>query len=903
MSGFTKRVCRGCGLWLRASLQPATPLGLIMIAACWLALAYATSVERAKTLEGAISRSGNITRLFEESTDQTLLGIDRTLMLLRKGYEDAPDHFDLRNWAERTAVTASATIQISIVGSDGFMKATTTDYSGPPLYLGDREHFLAHVDSGVDTLFISKPVIGRASGKWSIQLSRGIWRKDGVFGGIIIASLDPDFIQAFYETVNLGSHGTIILRRLDGVILASRGLLSPALGRQAVLQPLPDALVEPPTGHYWGRGNIDGVKRLIAYRFDAKFPVIETVGRAESDVFETYLHDRNTYLAVAVFITILVLFAIMGAAHYQIRLDRVRDNLRRSEAEAIERAHALELKSRELEVTLDYMGQGIIMTDADGNVRVTNRQAITLLGLPELFRFDRPMTKGLVPDPAKPEADGLALELLDPGIDEPRKPGAGSMDIQVYQRTLPDGAVLEIHSAQLQEGGTVRTIGDITERKRAEQEIERIAHHDALTGLANRPLLHSRIDQALGRMRRYEESFAILCIDLDRFKIVNDTFGHQAGDVILRQVTDRLLQCARDIDTVARIGGDEFVVLQANVGKPEDVTPLAKRILLAMSAPCDINGNPVVIGASIGIALAPSDGATADELLRHADLALYRSKSNRRNDFCFFDAEIGQSATRRVKLDLELREALARGQFELWYQPWINIASGRIAGCEALLRWRHPVRGLISPMEFIPTAEETGLIRPLGDWVLRRACRDACGWPNHIKLAVNLSAAQFLGGRLSESVLDALAEAGLEAKRLEIEITETLIIDDYEGPREALRQMRDHGIRVALDDFGTGYSSLTHLRQLLIDRIKIDRSFVAEITTRADCAAIVSAVIALGNSLGVAITAEGVETRDQLVILRAAGCTEAQGYLFSRPKPAAEILKILQSDGADVIAA
>jgi len=322
-----------------------------------------------------------------------------------------------------------------------------------------------------------------------------------------------------------------------------------------------------------------------------------------------------------------------------------------------------------------------------------------------------------------------------------------------------------------------------------------------------------------------------------------------------------------------------------------------------MTTPCDINGNPVVIGASIGIALAPSDGASAEELLGHADLALYRSKSNGRNDFRFFDAEIGESAAKRVKLDLELREALARDQFELWYQPWINIVSGRIAGCEALLRWRHPIRGLIGPMEFIPTAEETGLIGPLGDWVLRRACRDACGWPRQIKLAVNLSAAQFIGGKLAESVLDALAESGFEAERLEIEITETLIIDDYEGPREALRRMREHGVSVALDDFGTGYSSLTHLRQLLIDRIKIDKSFVAEIATREDCAAIVSAVISLGNTLGVAITAEGVETHDQLVILRAAGCTEAQGYLFSRPKPAAEILKTLSAEGVGVIAA
>ncbi len=860
-------------MWWPALLQPITPLCLLMIAVCWIAVAVETSIERTQALQGAIQQSENLARLFEESTDQTLLGIDRTLKLLRTGYESDREHFDLRNWAERTAVINPLTIQISIIGSDGFVKATTTDYSGGPLYIGDREHFIAHVNSTADTLFISKPMVGRASGKWSIQLSRALREKDGKFGGIIIASLDPAFIQTFYESVNLGAHGTLLLRRLDGVILASRGVEGPSLGRQVMLQPLPTVLMEAPTGYYWGRGRVDGIKRLVAYRIDAKFPLIETVGRAESDVFEIYLRDRRIYVAVAATVTFLLLLAIAGGAHYQIRLDRAASSLRRSEVEAKERAYALELKSRELEVTLDYMGQGIVMTDADDKVRVANRQAVALLG-PDLTTRD--------------------------ALASPDRPGceSASRDIEVYQITQPSGTVLEIHSASLQEGGTVRTISDITERKRAEQEIEQVAHHDALTGLANRIMLGNRIDLAFSHMRRYRQGFAILCIDLDRFKIVNDTFGHQAGDAVLRQVTDRLCDCVRDVDTVARVGGDEFVVLQANVGVPRDVVPLAKRILHAMSLPCEINDSRVVIGASIGIALAPSDGECADALLRHADLALYRSKSNGRNDLCFFNSEIGQSATKRAKLEFELREALARDQFELWYQPWIYIESERISGCEALLRWRHPVRGLIYPAEFIPAAEEMGLVGPLGEWVLRRACRDACEWPRHVRLAVNLSAAQFFDGKLAETVLETLAETGFEARRLEMEITETVIIGEYERPREALRQLRDHGIGIALDDFGTGYSSLTHLRELLVDRIKIDKSFVAEITTRADCAAIVSAVIGLGNTLGVAITAEGVETRDQLAILQSAGCSEAQGYLFSRPKTAAETLKILLEDVA-----
>jgi diguanylate cyclase (GGDEF)-like protein len=768
----------GCYEWLPASLQPATLFGLIMIAACWIGLAFVTSIERDKILEGAIQQSENLVRLFENNTVQTFERFDRTLLLLRKSLEDDPVHFDLREWAERTALVGGLTIQLAVIGADGFTIATTAD--GPPLYIGDREHFLAQVDVSSDKLFISKPVLGRASGKWSIQFSRRVRRPDGGFGGIIVISIDPNFVEKFYQTIDLGSQGSVILRNLDGVILAERGVSGNNLGRQVTPQVYRDALARAAAGHYWGGGAIDGTNRLVAYRVSKNFPLIFTVGRADDDIFKGYQRNRIMYFAAAVIITFLVLIAIAVGIRHQTRLHRVRDNLRRSEAQARERAHELELKSREI-----------------------------------------------------------------------------------------------VH----------------------------IAHHDMLTGLANRILLHDHIDQAFARLWRHQESFAILCLDLDRFKIANDTLGHKAGDVLLQQVAGRLRQCVRDVDTVARVGGDEFVVLQANVELPADVTQLANRILRAVSEPYDVSGNPVVISASIGIAIAPSNGASRDKLLSHADLALYRAKSNGRNDFSFFDIEMEQAAVKRSNLELELRTALARDAFELWYQPWVNIITGRIVGCEALLRWRHPVRGLLAPMEFIPIAEETGLIGRLGDWVLRRACQDAASWPQDIKLAVNLSAAQFIGGNLYGTILNALADSGLEAKRLELEITETLIVDDYEGTRETLSQLRCHGISIALDDFGTGYSSLTHLRQLLFNRIKIDKSFVAEMTTSADCAAIVSAVIALGDRLGVSITAEGIETADQLAILRAAGCTEAQGFLFSKPRPVAEILELLSAGTAQLIAA
>lgn len=773
-------VSRGYGAWLRASLQPGTLFGLAMIAVCWIGVAYVMSVERAKILEGAIEQSDNLVRLFEENTVQTFERFDRTLLLLRKSLEDDPDHFDLRDWAERTALVGDLTIQLALIGPDGFQIATTADYSGPPLYLGDRDHFRAQADAVADKLFISKPVLGRSSGKWSIQFSRKVRKRDGSFGGVIVISLDPSFVDTFYDTVDLGEHGAVTIRNLDAVVLARRGVAGNTLGRQVALQMYRKALAEAPAGHYWSRGETDGVKRLIAYRASQTFPLIFSVGRAESNIFKGLERNRITYIAIATLITLLVLIAVGLGIHHQRRLDGVRDNLRRSEAEARERARELEVKSR---------------------------------------------------------------------------------------------------------------------------EIAHIAHHDILTGLANRVLLHDRIDQAFARARRHQEIFAILCLDLDRFKIANDTLGHQAGDAVLQQVALRLRQCARDVDTVARVGGDEFVVLQTNVAETAEVTTLAKRIRLAVSAPYDVGGNPVVISVSIGVAVAPTHGESTDRLLRHGDLALYGAKTNGRNEFRFFDWEMEQSALKRVTLELELREAFANDEFELWYQPWFNVVNGRIIGCEALLRWRHPQRGLLGPAEFLTVAEETGLIGRLGDWVLHRGCRDAAGWPPDIKLAINLSAAQFIGGMLYATVIDALAKSGLEAKRLELEITETLIIDDFEGTREALAQLRSRGISIALDDFGTGYSSLTHLRQLLFDRIKIDRSFVAEVTTRAECAAIVTAVIALGSTLGVSITAEGVETRDQLNILRAAGCTEVQGFFFSRPIPGEKLLERLSESKAKVAAA
>jgi len=860
--------------WLRSSLQPATLLGLMTIAAFWLGLASVLSIEYGKTVAGATQQADNLARLFEENIVSTFKGIDRAMLLLRQAYERDPANFDLREWTMRTAIVGDLTLQLSIVGADGFTMASTQRGANTVferVYLGDREHFLAQVDGRSDDLFIGKPVTGRLSGMWTVQTSRRLRHPDGSFAGTIVASLDPSFVEQFFEAVDLGPQGSVLLRRLDGVVLASRGLKQ-VVGSQVKLPELPRALAQGPSGHYWGRGAVDGVTRLISYRATERFPVVVLVGLAEGYIFESYWRNRAIYLVIASIVTVLVLIAILAGIRHQMRIDRIRDDLRCSEAQA-------RLKTRELEVTLDHMAEGIIMTDADNHVPVINRKAVELLGLPDTFR----------------NRDNGGL--LTPEVCDLLEADATVAENPIYQRTAANGTILEFHQTPLPDGGAVRTIADITERKRAEQEIVRLAHHDALTGLANRNLLHGRIEQAISRAKRHGEGFAVLCVDLDRFKTVNDTLGHSVGDELLRQLAERLRSCARDIDTVARVGGDEFVVLQTGVDRMDEAGVLARRIQQCVGEPYRVAGSHMTIGVSVGIALAPQDGISVDRLLRNADLALYRAKAGGRNSFGFFNADIEKAALARYRLERVLPRALDQDEFELFYQPWITFADDDFSGCEALLRWRHPEHGIIGPSEFIAIAEDSGMIGRLGDWVLRRACRDAAGWPRPLKVAVNLSAAQFMTGDLFATVMGALEASGLPPQRLELEITETLLLDDYEGTLATLHRLRDRGVSIALDDFGTGYSSLTYLRQFPFDRIKIDQTFVAEMTTRADCAAIVMAVAGLGRSLGVDITAEGIEFPDQLMLLRAAGCTDGQGYLICRPQPANLIAEIVSSRG------
>ena len=457
-----------------------------------------------------------------------------------------------------------------------------------------------------------------------------------------------------------------------------------------------------------------------------------------------------------------------------------------------------------------------------------------------------------------------------------------------------NGREVLVTTSPMAAGGWVATHEDITERRKAEAKIEYMAHHDALTDLPNRLQLFEQLEQTLARPKQGAH-LAVFCLDLDRFKDVNDAHGHPIGDLLLKRSQTRLRQCVRDADMVARLGGDEFAIMQVGATQPGDATSLASRLIEVIGAPYELGGHQVMIETSIGIALAPDDGLNPDQLLKNADTALYRAKSEGRGLYRFFEPEMDARMQARRTLEIDLRKALANGEFELFYQPLVDMQTEHVTGFEALIRWHHPERGMVAPLDFIPVAEESGLIVPIGEWALRRACAEAATWPSGVKVAVNLSPIQFKKRDLLPSVVSALAASGLSPNRLELEITKSVLLQDGDATLAVLDELRELGVRISLDDFGTGYSSLSYLRKFPFDKIKIDQSFIFDMSDHNDSLAIVRAVIAMGSGLGIATTAEGVETLAQFTQLKLEGCTEVQGYLFSPPRPAAELKGLLAS--------
>lgn len=626
--------------------------------------------------------------------------------------------------------------------------------------------------------------------------------------------------------------------------------------------------------HYTGMAS-------TAFRVD---PLAQAVSSPSSGPFAALV--ALTILALILCVLIFVV------ADRRLRASSTREDevLRRSDRQLAQANAELELSRQQLRAVLHNTTQGVCFFDGAQRLLVWNRRYAEIYDLPpEAIRVGRSLEDlvdcqymaGSTPDMSR--SDYLVWRSQIAAANYPSGTAV----------TLKNGRIVAIYYQPMPDGGWVAIHEDITAQHQADVRIAFMTRHDALTRLPNRLLFYEHLEQAMCLAGRGTKC-AILCLDLDHFKLVNSTLGHSVGDGLLQAVAARLQACVPEVDTLAHLGGDEFAIIHLGMEQSKEAALLANRIIAVLFDPFDIGGHQIVVSTSIGVAIAPDDGISSEKLLKNADIALYLAKIEGSGAVRFFEPEMDVRIQLRRMLELDLRGAVIRNEFELYYQPIINLIAGSITGFEALLRWNHPVRGLISPLEFIPLAEETGMIMPIGEWVLRTACAEAKTWPAPISLAVNLSPVQFKTDSLVGIVKAALEASGLRPDRLELEITESVLLQDTAGTLAALHQLRAMGIAVALDDFGTGYSSLSYLRSFPFDKIKIDQSFVRDLVMDKEAMSIIRAVTALGHSLCMKTTAEGVETLEQLNKLREEGCTEVQGYFFSRPKPASELPSLLK---------
>jgi diguanylate cyclase (GGDEF)-like protein len=608
---------------LKKSLQGATALGIAMIILTWATIAFQLHANRTTAIQGAFHESANLTRAFEEQIVRTIRGIDSTLLVLRAVYVKNTGGFDLAEWTWHAGIVSDVVIQYVIINADGWMRETSL---GPvrPMNLGDREHFKVHVDSTIDELFISRPVVGRASGKSSIQLSRRILMPDGTFAGVILASIDPDQLVRFYQSINIGRDGAINVIGTDGYSRAARGFKK-ELPNFKTTGGVLGRIDKEPVGSFVAPGAIDGVRRVLSYRKVAGLPLAVVVALGEDEVLAPFYEDALKYIAAGFAITILVVVVMLASTRHRKSLSQAYLALRRSEIVA-------QARKTELRSALENIEQGIFMVDADGVVNVINRRAVELLDLPEEWLAGSRPLKDMV---RYLWDRGEFGDNLDPRVREMLLNGGFNSSIGTFERTRPNGVVLEVRTMATPDGGMVRTFTDITLRKRAEARIAEMATHDELTGLANRTLFRERLAQAFGRTQRYGEPFALFMLDLDRFKPINDSLGHPVGDEVLKETALRLQFCVRETDTVARLGGDEFAILQAQATTQDEAAELAQRILDAIAEPIEINGHKLEIGTSIGIAFAPRDSADQDQLVAKADRALYEGKKNGRNCYTF----------------------------------------------------------------------------------------------------------------------------------------------------------------------------------------------------------------------------------------------------------------------------
>ena len=638
----------------------------------------------------------------------------------------------------------------------------------------------------------------------------------------------------------------------------------------------------------------DAFSRLFSFGVTLAY-MVGTPGRnfASDRLVKAQIVAEGVPMSLALFYAGGYYYALFGLVllPFFVALTFISDRLRKTLLDAVVSARDISILANRFDTALNNMPHGLCMFDADRRLVVTNRRLDEIFGVRRNHDRKGQTVREMILDWVeagtilRSETDRLAGEI------ETRLAAPDSKSFTVQKQ---DGRTLDLKFQAMANGGSVVVVEDITERKSAEARITHLARYDSLTGLPNRMFLREQMERALAAAAGSES--AVLFVDLDQFKQVNDTLGHPRGDILLRAVADRLRRLVRHSDIVARFGGDEFVIVQTPIAGSDEAAALARRIVASLSETYEIDGHQVVVGASVGIALSPRDAIGPDHLLKIADMALYWAKADQRGTWRFFEPEMDVRAHARRSLELDLRQALSHSAFQVYYQPLFDLRTKKISTCEALLRWPHPVRGMVSPAEFIPVAEEMGLIVDLGKWVLIEACRTCAQWPAHVRVAVNLSAAQFRRGNMVATIKEALADTGLDPGRLEIEITESVLFQDTRATRMILHQIRDLGVRISLDDFGTGYSSLSYLQSLPLNKVKIDRSFLEGLESGDRALVLLRGIAKLSADLGLSVTVEGIETADQLALIAAEpSVTEAQGWLFAPALPAREVQLLLDN--------
>ena len=731
---------------------------------------------------------------------------------------------------------------VNIFDSDGTL-LNSSQWGRPAVNVKDRPYFQAAKSGAASTAGTIELIKSRLSGgNWTALIAHPITGPDGEFLGLVTRGIATASFERFFAPLALGDDAVIAMFHRDGTMLARYPHIESLIGKNFSNGPFFTMLANADHGNARKKSIVDGRDQLGAARQLPNFPIVIMATTSMSAALAGWRDQTRLLIAVASLLVLVIVVMLVLISRQ------------------------LLLQHQRLNVAVSNMAQGLLLFDSSQRLVVCNQRYIELFGLsPEIVKPGCSFREIVV---HRRDIGSFVGDVDEYCSSVMRKIRSGVLTRGILE--ISDGRSIQVVNRPLADGGWVATLEDITERRRFDERIAHLAHYDALTGLPNRVLFQERLEAALARIDPGEQ-LAVLYIDIDEFKSVNDSLGHRIGDELLKSVAARLSDCLDQTAFVARLGGDEFAVVETAVKAADDVIALVDRIYASIREPCECLGHLLTTDASVGIALASPGGIGLEQLLKNADLAMYSAKAAGRRTYRFFEPEMEARTKARRLLELDLRQAINEGVFEVYYQPIVDLASNQVSGCEALLRWRHPLRDMISPTEFIPVAEETGLINQLGEWVLTTACAEAATWPGHIRLAVNVSAVQLRDDTLALKVVAALAASGLSARRLELEITEAVLILDDEAALAILHQLRTLGVRIALDDFGTGYSSLSYLQRFPFDKIKIDRCFVNDIAKPDGSSSIVQAVVNIAAAHHMTTTAEGVETMQQLELLRALG--------------------------------